>query len=308
MTRSATPVRAPNNLFEQARRWTFVLVLQTGFFALAMTPGRCQQVVDKTPPFKIGSKFSRGLQKYSGITFFSEKIGNTIAGAALRHRTGGSVKVRMRLYSLTDLVAGKVKSLDVSLQEPQLKGLAISGLDIKTDTPLWYHYRRGKGKKTGIDAPTLIAVKARLTQADVEKALNSKEIAASLRGLKLDLPGLDDQQLSVLQPRVSIVDGKILLKAVLNVEGADPADGIPITIIAKPVLEGDSRIVMSELDVQGEGITDPEKFSEFAKQLLNPLVDLARLDRRDHAFRLTNITIDESGVAGDGKLLLAPRP
>jgi len=65
---------------------------------------------------------------------------------------------------------------------------------------------------------------------------------------------------------------------------------------------------MSELDVQGEGITDPEKFSEFAKQLLNPLVDLARLDRRDHAFRLTNITIDESGVAGDGKLLLAPRP
>ena len=129
-----------------------------------------------------------------------------------------------------------------------------------------------------------------------------------MRGLKLDLPGLDDQQLSVLQPRVSIVDGKILLKAVLNVEGADPADGIPITIIAKPVLEGDSRIVMSELDVQGEGITDPEKFSEFAKQLLNPLVDLARLDRRDHAFRLTNITIDESGVAGDGKLLLAPRP
>ena len=285
-----------------------VLVLHGILFCFAFAPGDCQQTANQKPPFKIGSRFSRGLQKYSGITFFSQMIGNSIAGAALKHRTGGSVRVRMRLYSLTDLIAGKVKSVDVSLQEPQVKGLAISGVDIKSESPLWYHYRRSKGKKTGIDAPTLINVKARLTQADVEKALNSKEIAASLRGLKLDLPGLDDQQLSVLQPKVNIVDGKIVLKAILNVEGGDPADGIPLTITARPVLEGDSRIVMSELDVQGDGITDPQKFSEFAKQLLNPLVDLARLDRRDHAFRLTNITIDESGVAGDGKLLLAPRP
>lgn len=128
-----------------------------------------------------------------------------------------------------------------------------------------------------------------------------------MSGLSSYLPGLGEQQLEVMQPSVQIVDDQIRLEATLVTKGASIETGVPIKISARPNLVGDSKIMLEDLQVEGPDIIEPDKFAQFAQDLLNPLIDFARMDRRDHAFRLADLKVGGGGVTGDGKLLLVPK-
>lgn len=260
------------------------------------------------PPFHIGSKFSRGLQKYTGVNFLTEVVASQAAKAVIKKKVGGKVKVKVQTYSLTDLIAGKVKAVDVKVEDPNVNGFGAGDYQISSDSPFWYAYRGGKGRKTGMKAPVLMTVRAQLSEKQIEEALNSTKVAESLRGLKLDLPGLGEQTLQVLKPKVDINGEQITLDATLVVQGQPIDTGVPIKISARPRLEGDRKIILDDLKVDSDGIVEPDKFAAFAETLLNPVIDFARLDRKDHAFRMANFKVSGQEVSGDGKLLLTPRP
>lgn len=261
-------------------------------------------------PFKIGSKFSRTLQTVTGINFVTEIVASQVAKSQIEKKTGGKVRVKVKTFSLTDLAAGKVKSVDVQVLDPKLKGSPIQAGDLRltSDSPFWYEYRKGKDRKRGMQTPVLMTVKAEMSESQIEKALNTPEISRTLKGLKLDLPGLGEQSLQVLKPKVDLRDDSITLDAVLVVEGAAIETGVPVKISAKPRLVEDRRIFLDDLKVDAEGLVEPDKFSAFAQTLLNPLIDFSKLDRRDHAFRLNTLKIEGDEMVGSGKLLLAPQP
>jgi hypothetical protein len=265
------------------------------------------------PSFKIGSKFSRSLQTVTGINFITQICATQATRMAVHKKLGGKVKVRLKTYSLTDLIAGKVKSISIEVNDPKLKGIGLGEVSLASQNPIWFKYRGGKNRdgqprERGLQAPTMMLVRAELSQKQIAEALTTPKLTSSLSGLKLDLPGLGEQQLQVLDPHVEIGDDLIKLEAVLVTEGGNIDTGVPLKITARPRLVGDSKIVLEDLQVEGPDIIEPEKFAHFAQDLLNPLVDFARMDRSDHAFRLAALTVSHGGVAGDGKLLLVPKP
>ena len=77
----------------------------------------------------------------------------------------------------------------------------------------------------------------------------------------------------------------------------------PLWSVGKPI----TRSMPASGKVESSDIIEPEKFSEFAEELLNPLIDLKRMDRKDHAFRLSSLDVGEKGLTGEGKLILAPK-
>lgn len=265
------------------------------------------------PSFKIGSKFSRGLQTVTGINLITQICATQATRMVVHKKLGGKVKVRLKTYSLTDLIAGKVKSLSIEVNDPKLKGVGLGEVSLASQNPIWFKYRGGKtrdGKprETGLQAPTMMLVRAELSQKQIAEALTTPKLTKQLSGLKLDLPGLGEQQLQVLNPHVEIGDDLINIDAVLVTEGGNIDTGVPLKITARPRLVGDSKIMLEDLQVEGPDIIEPEKFAHFAQDLLNPLVDFARLDRNDHAFRMAALSVSHGGVAGDGKLLLVPKP
>lgn len=285
-------------------------VLWNGVYAgpaLAEEVPQAPVAASKAPPFKIGSRVSRTLQTVTGLNLLTEVVASQAARMAIQKKVGGKVRVKVKTFSFTDLLAGKVKAVDVQVLDPKVKGFGAGDIKITSDSPFWYQYRRGKGQKTGMQTPVLMSVKAELSEKQIEAALNTPAVANSLRGLKLDLPGLGDQSLQVLKPKVDLADERITLTAVLVVQGAAEETGVPVKVSAKPQLEGDRKILLTDLKVDSDGIVEPEKFAAFAETLLNPVIDFARLDRRDHAFRLNHFKIDGEEVVGDGKLLLTPR-
>jgi len=261
------------------------------------------------PPFKIARKFSRQVQKYSGVTWLSSAIASEAATIAVHHKLGGKVKVMVKSYSFTDLLAGKLKSLSIDVKEPKLSGVGLGEVSIASNNPIWYAYRKGKNGERGLKTPVIMLVKASLSQKQIARALENPSVTAKLHGLKLDLPGLGEQQLEVIKPNVQIEEDLLKLEGTLVTKGGTLESGVPVTIVARPRLVGDSQIVLEQMKVNSPDIVEPEKFADFTAKLLNPVVDFARMDRRDHAFRLDTLKVSGKvgEVEGNGRLLLVPR-
>jgi hypothetical protein len=73
-------------------------------------------------PYPIGSKFSRTVQKVTGINIITQYVASKAAEAAIKKKVGGKVKVKVKTYSLTSLISGKVKSVDVHVIDPSVAG------------------------------------------------------------------------------------------------------------------------------------------------------------------------------------------
>lgn len=257
------------------------------------------------PPFKVAGKVSRTIQTVTGLNLLGSVVAGQTAEMVLKKKLGGDVKVKVKLYSFTDLLAGKLKGVDCKLVGSKIKGVNVGTVDASTNQPVWVdlHDKRHIQLKT----PVLVTVKAALTKEEITRALQSEKVTKSLRGLNLELPGLGAQQLQVVNPKVDIVEDNVRIDALLKAEGADDSTGVPLKITGKLKLKGDDRVEIADLKVESNDIIEPEKFANFAEELLNPLIDLRRMDRRDHAFRLSSLDINQNGLTSEGRLILAPK-
>jgi hypothetical protein len=261
------------------------------------------------PPFPITGKFSRQVQRFTGLNWLGSTVASAGAGIYIHHKLGGKVKVKVKSYSLTDLLAGKVKSVSVNVKEPKLSGVGLGSVSIASSNPIWYAYRKAKNGDRGLKTPVIMIVNANLSQKQIAKALENPAVSSKLHGLKLDMPGVGEQQLEVLKPNVTIEDDVLKLQGTLITKGGTADSGVPVTIAAKPTLVGDHQIILDQMKINSPVIVEPEKFAAFTSKLLNPVVDFARMDRRDHAFRLDTLKVSgkDGDMEGHGRLLLVPK-
>ncbi|MBX9691473.1 MAG: DUF2993 domain-containing protein, partial [Cyanobacteria bacterium] len=192
------------------------------------------------PSFPIGHKISRKVQTYTGVNWLAQAISSKLAARAIKRKVGGSVNVSVKTYSLTDLMAGKVKSVTVKLKGAKFFDVGLGTIEANTCQPVWVSPFKKKNRSRGVQSPVLISVKATLTQKDVTDALQSPQVVSTLRGLNLDLPGLGEQQLQIIKPSVDIKDDLIFIKAVLVTKGGSEDTGVPVSMSAKPILVNQS--------------------------------------------------------------------
>jgi hypothetical protein len=263
-------------------------------------------IIVSEPKFPIGSKFSRTVQTVTGVNFFTQIIAGIVASRIVEKKVGGHVKVKVKVYSLTDLYAGKVKSVSIESRGSKLKDVPLGTVHVVTNDPVYFDWHKHDGKAAGLAYPFTMSVMGGLREQEVCKALATEALANSLRGLKLDLPGLGETQLQVLEPKVALGDNRIQIDAKLITKGASPDTGVDLTISAIPVLEG-SKVFLRKMRVNSPDIIDPVHFAKFVEDLFNPIVDFGKYDRADHAFRLTSFVVERDQVKGTGNLLLVPR-
>lgn len=263
--------------------------------------------VEQPPPFKTAGKFSHMLQKYSGINFISNMVASASATAAASGYLHGRVKVKVKGYNLTDLLQGKVRSVDIRIGSGKAQGVPIGSLRLRTTTPFQLNAPWKKGP-TGLATPVLVAMDGQLDEKLVTRALRSKAVTENLRFLKLDLPGLGEQRLQILHPEVDVDGERINVKADLITAGGAPETGVKLDISARPAIEKERYVMLKDIRVKSDVIENQTAFADFIDELLNPFIDVGRMDRPTHAFRITSFSVKDERVHFAGRLLLAPKP
>lgn len=258
--------------------------------------------------FTVAGKTSHALQKYSGLTWLGEHGFGLFGSLAAKGILGGRPKFSVKAYSFTDCLAGKFKSAEITLKNCFYKKIPLGDLRLSADTPIQLHWFGRKKKKSLLTIPVMVTVSGEVDEKQISKALQSPKIASYLGFLRINLPGLGDQHLQVLEPKIELKDAQIHIKTWLVTAGADRSTGIPLEVTAKPVLQGDRLIVLEDTRVESQDIIEPDKFSIFVADLLNPLVDFGRMDTSTHALRLKEMKIDDGKLRFTAKLLLVPKP
>lgn len=254
------------------------------------------------PPYKTAGKVSHAIQKYSGLNFLTNAIASGVATTALSVYLRGRTSVKIRSYNFTDLLQGEIRDIDVRIGSGKIHGVPIGALRAHTTTPFKFNH------KARLVTPVMVAVDGKISEQLVSKALRSKTVTENLRFLKLDLPGLGEQHLQVLDPKVDVIGDQVKVNAHLITAGADKSTGIDLVVTAHPVVEKERFIILKDIKVASDDIENPEEFAAFAEELLNPLIDFGRMDRHTHAFRLKDLQVKDERVQFTGNLLLAPKP
>ncbi len=260
------------------------------------------------PPFPVGHSVSRFLQKISGMNALSAFVASKAATIALERRWGGQVKAKIKSYSLTYLLAGKVKSLELTFKNAKVRGVELGYLHVMAANPVWFSYRKKKDEPTGVNTPVSLSLDGYLSQKEITAALKDPQVTSTLSTMKLDLPGLGNQQLEILEPNVQIENDKVKIRATVVTKGGKRETGVPVTISATPyVVEDGAKLCLKDMDIQSSEIENPAEFSQFITELFNPLINFSRMDKGYRAFRLSDCKISGSKINFDGKLILAPR-
>jgi hypothetical protein len=260
------------------------------------------------PPFKITGSLSRRLQAYSGMTASSEFITNLLLHYTLKKLFGGKIKIRIKTYSFTDLWYLKVKKAKVSMAGSHYKDIPLGKVEVESQTPFWFVF---KHRHLEVKNPSLFNFKMSVSESELDQILHSPKVTNSLRALRLDLasigPGTGEQRIQMHEPRVTINDDSIMVKVRLATQGSDPSTAVLMTISGKPKLRGNDCVYLEEVKIDSEDITDPEKFSKFVENLINPLINLHRFDKANFALRLDDISVKSKSVSLAGRLIIGPR-
>jgi hypothetical protein len=259
------------------------------------------------PPFKITGSFNRRIQEYSGVTASSEFLTNIILHTTLKKLFGGKIKIRVKTYSLTDLWHLKVKRARISLSGSHYKDIPLGKVEIESQTPFWFVFAH---RRLEVKNPSLFNFKMTINEKELDQILHSSKATNSLKALRLDLSsmgtGMDEQRIQMREPEVNIDDGRIMVRAKLATQDADPATSVLMTISGAPKLHENDKIFLEEIKIDSTDITDPEKFSKFVEALINPLINLHRFDKANFAIRLDDISVKSKALSVTGRLLLGP--
>jgi hypothetical protein len=259
-------------------------------------------------PYKIANPVSRFFQTVTGLTPLSQFILDQALQTVIHHQVGGKVRVKVKLWSFTDLLTGKIKGARLSLKDASYKGVPMGIVQAQISKPLQLNYvvcANGK-KKLKQTFPALICLKLQVREKDLAGALANSKVANALKAMNLDLPGLGQQQLELLNARVDLDNQLMSISGILVTKGAEPETGVPLTVSGNLILKGDDTIVLERANVDCKTIVDAEHFARFLEDLLNPIISLHRFDKPNRALRLDTLVIAKGLVITEGRMILAP--
>lgn len=261
------------------------------------------QAEEALPGFKTAGKFSVAVQKYSGLTMLGNLAVSGCATIISKFLLGSGASVSLRSYSLTDLFQGKMRKVSLNIKKGRFRGVPFGNLQAKSAIPVKIDWT---GRGGPVDTAVLFTLSGSADERAVSRALRARQVVAALAFLNLDLPGLGDVQLKLLDPQVELCAGKVYIETDLLTVGASPDTAVKLKISATPYLKDERWICLKNVAIESSDIYEPEKFADFIEDLFNPLLDLSRLDRRTHAVRLTSFQIEQGRVIFSGKMVMGP--
>ena len=250
--------------------------------------------------YDLCSKGSQITSKITGMTFLSEKIAQAVIGRELKKATKERFKVKMKTYSLSDLVQGRFKSLEISGKNLEIEGVYLSKLDIKTVCP--FNYVELNKNYVKFRENMVMEFKTEISDSDLRKTIQSTGYLDKLNKTNLSALGITFFKLSGAD--VWIKNNKVYFT--IKVTSPMSSSPIPITVRSDLKVE-DGQIVMTKLDLANiYTVIDLSKVT-YLVNALNPLtfsMDVLNNKNSKMSIKTVNIIGDKIEIAGN---ILVPK-
>jgi len=247
---------------------------------------------------KTAGPVSRVMQQVTGFTPVSGWVANRILHRELSRHVQGHLHSRLTLFSGTDLLAGKAKSLTLSGKNLMLDGyipLSEFTFSSQSDTP----FLVGNTKRPILLRPVTFHLAMALSEQDINRMLGSEKGRHLLTNMKVKLPPFGKQSFDAVDTAVQFQGDRVNIKTLMNLHGMPLESGLPMTVSGK-ILPEKSSLTLSDLNLEIQGIQDTRDMAQVIEHYFNELVDLNHIRVQRHKVK---VQIEQSAIV-NGRLQL----
>jgi len=252
------------------------------------------------PEVKTASGFSRGLQKVTGFTLLTGWIANRIVHRELNRHVKGDLDSDLKLFSGTDLLRGKARGFSIAGKNVMLDdfiSLSEFRFENEKDMPIFVK----ADKRPFLLRPVQFKVSAMMSEADINRMLQSEKGQKFLTNMKVTMPPFGAQSFDALEPSVDIDGGRLVIRSLMNLHGAPKENALPVTVHGKIAAEN-SRLSLSDLDLDIEGIEGTDAMAQVIEDYFGELVNLNHIKISRHRVK---VAVQTSELKDDGLYLEA---
>jgi hypothetical protein len=189
--------------------------------ALILFCGISAQAIDNSSPipntcygnkYPVSNSFSRGIQRVFGLNIITTQFAEMIIKNQISHMIQkGKIGVNLKGYSAGDLIAGKVKSFEVTGKNVVVEDIYISSLKAKSLCDFTnFDYR---SKPPMLQSPLFLGYSAEITNSDLTKIFATNSMKESLQNIQVLVGGLNFGKVDFTDIKPLIAKNKINMKA-----------------------------------------------------------------------------------------------
>lgn len=123
--------------------------------------------------FQLSNGFSRGLSTITGTNLLATKTAQTILKNQIQKEAQGDFDVKLKSFSLSDLKAGRFKSLEITGKNIVADDVYLSMLKLKTICDYNYIVVDSKNKTTTFKEDFGMAFATTITETDLNNTMNA---------------------------------------------------------------------------------------------------------------------------------------
>lgn len=259
----------------------------------------CVNVCPKEP-VKLSNAFSRGFCYVSGLNFLAAKVAENAVEKQLKKNANGSFDVDIEPFSAFDLIAGKLKSLEVDAKNVEIEQVYMSSIHAKSICD--YIHIDYKAKPVKIIEPLTIGFDSVITQNDLSRTVSSPKYLEKISSVKIN--GEKFRWANLINPRATIRNGRIIIYSDLQFAGMPKGMGVPVVINSSLGIVN-NKVQMSDIKISTAGINVNLTLSDYMLDKINPVFgSIKDLEVKGRKINISKVAVKNNQIHIKGSIWL----
>lgn len=278
---------------------SFILILS--LFLNVFTYSAPVQKVNTCPgkPYPVSNFLTRGIQGVLLMNWSSARIAESQIEKQLKKVFNqGDLEIRIKPYSAMDLMAGKMKNLEIKGKNLSGEGIALTSIEAKSLCNFIYiNYKKDPVEPL---APVYVSFKGTATEKDLNTILSSEQYQENLTKLKLKLNNSELDLMEFLNPKINIEGRKIFLSGNIHFIGTPKFISIPIKF-GTGLKVKDNKLKLVDMQIfSSNSIRNAGPISDFVERMTLAVFDISSFGDENTEITLKNININNDKIDIDG--------
>ena len=276
-----------------------VLIFSMFFQVIAFSSPNSAPNTCSSGVYPISSSISRGIQRFFGINILTTWAAEAIIKNQISKLIQkGSVKVNVQAYSAGDLLAGKVKSFEISGKNLVYNDIYISS--VKAQSLCDFTYFDYKKTPAMLNSPLFLKYEAEIKNKEFQKIFASDALKDALQGIPINVGFFKVGEVDITNIKPSIANNKINMKADLVYKKTPFVFKFPISFETAIKIKND-KILLTNFKFTTDNESDDLKFITNSIELNNiNIFDLKTVEKEDSDINVKKIKVVNDKIFIEG--------
>lgn len=249
---------------------------------------------------QLSSGISRGLSTITGTNLLATKTAQTILKSQIQKEAQGDFDVKLKSFSLSDLKAGRFKSLEITGKNIVADDVYLSMLKLKTICDYNYIVVDSKNKTTTFKEDFGMAFATTITETDLNNTMNANGYKSLID--EINSAGKSYKLFNITNSQAKLRNNKLMYIVQVQIPLINTMQKI---VVSSDVNINKGKLYLSHTQILNNYFSVDLSNLSYIINYLNPLnFSLSILENKDATLTVREAVIKDNKIDIDGTIIV----